>query len=274
MLVSIAFCAIFTAIYIGSVYNVKICGEENTHSSWAGLRDGNFWILLVATFAHASETHLVNNAAVLISASQLTESVLGPYRFAVFFVLCGTLGWIFSMVSNYLRYRNMGWEWVSSCGSSPATYAMLFFNVAVDENTHLSLKLTWICVGVFIAAEVWSLVLRATEKIKYNMNKGILLGVLVLLVSLCLTIEHPITSVGLLYIYLIKSTVFRLLNVCVFDTGSLSYPSSDHAAHFVGSLCGAVYGIVLSTNSGDISNKLLVVSSPLIYLFLRLVTNF
>jgi membrane associated rhomboid family serine protease len=277
MLVAITFCAIFVVFHVLHGYNITYLSEDFIWSSWASVCDGKYWVLVTATFVHASNSHLINNIATLLAPSQSIEENIGPYGFAFLFVITGIVGWLTSILHNSIRHSQGGWQWIASCGSSPATYGFMFFLVAVDPQRQLHRQLSWLCVGVVISVEFHMLMNRGAQKVKHTLDRKFSVGLLLLIIATCcslLLIDREITSGQFLYIYVLKSLLFRAVTVMVINQGVMNHSSSDHGAHFGGSLTGTVIGTLLSYGHGGPLHGAVAVMPALVLLLVRLLTDF
>lgn len=276
MFVGILFSVIFALIRILEGH-VEFLHEDIVWSSWASVCNGKYWVVVTATFVHASNTHLVNNIAMLLAPSQIIEEKIGSFSYCLLFITTGMVGWIASILSNSIRHPHGGWQWIASCGSSPATYGFVFFLVTVDPRCQLNKSLALISVGVVIAVEFHMFIIQRAHKVKNKLDQQQSVGLLLLLIlisSLFLLIDCEITSVQFLYMYVLKSLLFRALTVTILHQGVLNHSSSDHGAHLGGSFTGTVIGVLWTYIHHGQWHDSVEVLPALLLLVVRVLTDF
>jgi membrane associated rhomboid family serine protease len=81
-----------------------------------------YWQFFTYMFLHSTPQHLFFNMLGLLVFGLPLEKAIGSKEFGLFYVLCGTLGGVFS----YLVYKYTGQYNVYLLGASGAIYAVLF----------------------------------------------------------------------------------------------------------------------------------------------------
>lgn len=104
-----------------------IIGRDSLAFSGCNLDDGKFWVLVSATFCHATFSHLVNNVLMLGIAATI-EEYCGSLVVVILFISFGVSGWLFSYLS--LRLDPSVYEFMKfadTVGASPSTYGLCAF---------------------------------------------------------------------------------------------------------------------------------------------------
>jgi membrane associated rhomboid family serine protease len=74
-----------------------------THPEWAasvGFPADNYWPILTHQFLHSGWLHIISNMWVLWIFGDNVEDRMGPWRFALFYLVCGTLAGLTHLLTN------------------------------------------------------------------------------------------------------------------------------------------------------------------------------
>lgn len=123
------------ACVIGFVYTLRF-PRTNLWFSGRAIESGEYWVWVSATFTHASASHMSNNMIMFLAFSIPMEAfnVLNGVSLVILFIITGASGWMYALQHNRKVHKDL-WEqaakFIESCGSSPATYGILFYGLAV-----------------------------------------------------------------------------------------------------------------------------------------------
>lgn len=84
-------------------YLFGIVPARLTHPSWAaeaGFPAGGYWSLLTHQFLHGGWLHIISNLWALWIFGDNVEDAMGRWRFAAFYLTCGTLAGLTHLLSN------------------------------------------------------------------------------------------------------------------------------------------------------------------------------
>ncbi|MBB5218771.1 MULTISPECIES: rhomboid family intramembrane serine protease [Treponema] len=117
---------VYLAGTLGLRFIVKGIPFDITHifsANYIIMRIFNFyWQPFTYMFVHANITHLVFNMIGLLCFGYAVEKAIGSREFLLFYIFCGTLDGIISIIV----YANTGLQYVWLMGASGAIYAVLF----------------------------------------------------------------------------------------------------------------------------------------------------
>lgn len=250
--------------------------EDNLHSSLSNIRLGKFWVLLTATVCHNKVEHLIDNLTIFMVFLEQGNKFVGGLFMILLCFTWAAFGWIFSIAVNSLKYGNSA-EWITSFGASPATHALAFYLAVREPNSNIQNANLWLSVNFIISVDTWD----AHRKIqKMNENKRFsIFNVLLLFIQfvfvIILTIYSSTLSTAIsLCIYLAKSVIMRLIDLLLLH-GNMMYPTVDHGAHLGGAIAGVATAVLqIGQPTFAIHSAVMVVFTSILYLLIRVITNF
>jgi len=263
--------------------------DDQKFFSGHALENGNYLVLVTASFCHASRSHYVNNMIMLLVVGRQLEAAVGSAFVLLLYVLSGIAGWLLT----YLRLKKIvcgpdSWvagQFQQGVGSSPSTYALAVTTACVLGHTQ--------AVGPLfpegaLVSEVHPLASWMSTIFAVNVfpNLSQLRFREVLFMDLPLTLLalllhsdwvwlttgtrwaafHTVNSASWMILYHFKTssnTLYRRIK------HNRSMQSSDHAAHFGGALIGFAFAALHCWEKTLAIENMAAVTLSLVFLFVR-----
>ena len=236
--------------------------------------------LITASLIHGSLSHEINNLIFIFVIMYHSEMYLELSKFwiIIVYILSGIIGWLISLLNNYVKYGRMG-IWNSGVGLSPNMYgyslfiSIIFPNVIFPHRILGFKPIEWILI-ILIIPDYFN------KNKKHNLNTWSIIscGYLVIYSLFYSYFNFNVYSSTFLCIYLLKSIQAKVYWVLYLKQRS----GTDHASHFGGAFGGVILGLIyasLYSNKNFIQNVYISLTDPMIFvtfclLFFRMYFNF
>jgi membrane associated rhomboid family serine protease len=136
---------------------------ENFLVSWVHLSYGLYWTLLTSVFSHNMPLHIFINMYVLYNFGTLMEYVLGPLRFAIFYIVAGIISSFTHALTSMFILHNPQLPALGASGSIAGV--VLLFSLMFPKEKILLFGIIPMpaLVGAlaFIGIDLWGLIAQA-----------------------------------------------------------------------------------------------------------------
>lgn len=132
-------------------------------TSWTGLEEGRYWILLTSVFSHNLFWHLLLNMFVLNSFGPIMEGTLGAPRFLRFYLIAGIVGsFCHASVSAFLLHQP---DLPAHGASGAISGLILLFSLMFPKEKLLILGIipmpALFGALLFVGLDIWGLIAQA-----------------------------------------------------------------------------------------------------------------